>query len=165
LTRSPAAPLAKPTAPGWIADLRGLPRGAPVLLGRAALARGAKSFALDWDGRSIVVERESAAVIRADGARWLFVSAPVAVDAAAAAAYKLHTKRAAPSSAEVCLFVELAPGTSPRPVAARRALLHVVLPTTVVMRVAAHAHGPFLTSVDRTAVRDDGACSLMYRYI
>ena len=84
--------LAKPTAPGWSSDLRGLPRGAPVLLGRAALARGAKSFALNWDGRKIVVEQESAAVIRADGARWLFVSAPVVVDAAAAAAYKLHTK-------------------------------------------------------------------------
>ena len=28
---------------------------------------------------------------------------------------------------------------------------------TVTMRVAAHAHGPFLTSVDRTAVRDDDA--------
>ena len=33
----------------------------------------------------------------------------------------------------MCLFVELAPGTSPRPIAARCALLHVVLPTTVRM--------------------------------
>ena len=147
--------LARPTASGWSADLRGLPRGAPVLLGRAALQQGAKRFALDWDGRTIAVERESERIIKADGARWLFITAPVTADRAAAAAYKAHTKRAAPSSAEVCLFVEL--DAESRPIPPKRALLHVVLPTAVRLRVSAYVHGPFLTSVDRTSVQDDDA--------